>query len=59
MTEARKKHDKPDDPNYAGGEDESPGSGAASAEQTQKQKNFRVGENDTPEAPYPTTLGKG
>ena len=34
MTEAPKKHDKPDDPNYAGGEDEHPGSANPDAKKT-------------------------
>jgi hypothetical protein len=47
MTEVRKKHDKPDDPNYAGGEDEDHGSHKTSAEKTQKRRNLPVDETET------------
>jgi hypothetical protein len=53
MTEAGEKHDKPDDPNYAGGEDENRGSHKPSAEKTQKPKNFSVDENDRDPATAP------
>jgi hypothetical protein len=59
MTEVRKRHDKPDDPNYAGGEDEDRESHKASAEKTQKQKHFPVDENDTGPAAAADDTGEG
>jgi hypothetical protein len=59
VTEVREKHDKPDDPNYAGGEDENRGSHKPSTEKTQKPKNFPVDENDCDPATAPDDRGEG
>lgn len=59
MTEARKRHDKPDDPDYAGGEDEHRGSHKPGTEKTQKPENFPVDENDTDSASASDNMGEG
>jgi hypothetical protein len=59
MTDVREKHDKPDDPNYAGGEDEDRGSHKTSVEKTQKQENFPVDETDTGPATAANDTGEG
>jgi hypothetical protein len=59
MTEMREKHDEPDDPYYAGGEDEDGPTQKTSAEKTQKQKNLPVDESDTGPATAANDTGEG
>jgi hypothetical protein len=59
MTEVHNKGDKPDDPNYAGGEDEARGRHKTSREEPQKQKNFPVDETDTGPATAADDTGEG
>jgi hypothetical protein len=56
MTEVRK-HDKPDEPNYPGGEDEDRGTHETGAENSQKQKH--LDETDTGPATAADDTGEG
>jgi hypothetical protein len=51
--------DKPDNPNYAGGEDEHRGSHKPSAKKTQKPENFPVDGNDSDSASTSDSGGEG
>jgi hypothetical protein len=53
------KHDKPDDPVYSGGEDESGASREPNAKKPQQPKNYPVDESDAGPATAPDDTGEG
>ncbi len=59
MTQVPKRIDKPNDPPYSGGEDESQGREKASRDPKQRPNNFPVDETDNGPPTAPGDTGEG